>query len=127
MGGALPEATRVETGLEGLRGDIVQHRTNVVVGRYLLDSEEGVAIRGNVPLLQPTLMEQKRFILHEKQGKRRKSNIRHRVVHVRTAPSIWQSCAHPALSVQKRFEYLQTSTEHCSTLGKIATWVPIFI
>jgi len=42
-----------------------------------------MAIRCAVALLQPPLMRQKRFTLHEKQGKRRKPNIRHRVIHIR--------------------------------------------
>jgi hypothetical protein len=49
-------------------------------------------------LLQPTLVGQKGLALHEKQGKRRKPNIRHRVVHIRAATSIGKTSTNRAQS-----------------------------
>jgi len=46
----------VETRLQGLRADRVQHRANAVVGRYLPYAAQRLAIRGAVALLQPPLM-----------------------------------------------------------------------
>jgi hypothetical protein len=117
----------IETGLQGLRGDRVEHQTNVVVGRNLLHSEQSMAIRCAVALLQPPLMGQKGLTLHEKQGKRRKPNIRHRVAHIRAAPCIGKAHADRAQPGQKRLQYLHTSKQHSSSLRQIATWVPIFI
>jgi hypothetical protein len=52
---------------------------------------------------------QKGFALHEKQGKRRKANIGHRVVHIRAAPSIGKFRTDRAKPRQKRLKNLHTS------------------
>jgi hypothetical protein len=50
-----------------------------MVGRNLPDPEQSSAIRVTMPLLQMPLVRQKRLALHEKQGKRRKPHVSHRV------------------------------------------------
>ena len=62
----------------------------------------------------------KRVALHEKQGKRRKAYIRNRVIHIRAVPHIRIIRAYPAQSVQRRVEYLHTSTKHKRMRRKIA-------
>src|ERR1035441_3286086 len=71
-------------------------------------------------------MGQKRLALHEKQGKRRKANIGHRVVYirVRAAPCIGKDRANSAQPRQKRLQYLHTSTKHSLTQPRIPIGVP---
>ena len=58
-------------------------------------------------------------------GKRRKPNIRHRVVHLRPAQYIGKALRNTALTIQKRLPYLHPPTDQSSTLGQIAIWAPI--
>src|ERR1700689_1110140 len=85
-----------------------------------------MAIRSPMSLLQPPLVRQKGLALHEKQGKRRKPDIRHRVVQlrIRAAPCIRKISANRPQSRQKRLEDLHTSTKHSSLRWKIAITVP---
>jgi len=63
-------------------------------------------------------------LLNEEQGKRRKPNIRHRVVHIHAAPCIAKARTNTAQPIQKRLQRLHTSAQHSSELRQIATWVP---
>src|ERR1700728_2428403 len=62
-----------------------------------------MAIRSAMPLLQSPLERQKGLALHEKQGKRRKADVRHRVVHlrIRASPCIRKISANRRQSRQK--------------------------
>src|SRR5664280_3055485 len=115
----------VEAGLQRLRGNRVEHQANVVVCGDLPHSKQSMAIRSALSALQMPLMSKERLALHEEQGKRRKPNISHGVVHIRAASRIGKSPAHGPQPVQKRLKYLHDSTQHSTTLRKIAIRVPI--
>ena len=63
--------------------------------RLRTDTEQHLAVRPPLSLLQTTLMCQERRALQEEQGKCRQANIRHRVAHIASLPEVRQRVAAP--------------------------------
>jgi hypothetical protein len=68
----------LETWLQQHRIGGIKHVTDIIVGGDFPGSEQGQAIRPPMAFLQGALECQKRGALHEKQGKRRKPEVRSR-------------------------------------------------
>jgi hypothetical protein len=66
-----------EAGREQGRVRPVEHVPDIIVGRDLLDAEQGLTVRPALALLQLTLKGQKRRALHEKHGEGRQPEIGH--------------------------------------------------
>src|SRR4051812_10747792 len=68
----------------------------MIVAGDLVQTEQRLAIRSPLSLLQTTLVRQERRALHEKQGKRRQANVSHRVARAASLPKVEQRVAAPA-------------------------------
>ena len=89
----------------------VQHLPDMVIARYLLHAEQGLAVRASPARRQHLLMRKKRRALHEKHRERRHPDVRHRVGAVRSCgddPSGWRrplsvpSAGFPVFSCHRR-------------------------
>jgi hypothetical protein len=76
--------------------DRVQQRPDMIVAGDLVQTEQRLAIRSPLSLLQTTLVRQERRALHEKQGKRRQADVSHRVARAASLPKVGQRVAAPA-------------------------------
>src|SRR5580700_774899 len=86
----------LEAGLQQRRIDAIEHVADIIVGGDCPDPEQALAVRAPLALLQGALERQKRRALHEKQGKRRKPEVRHRDVAAAPFPGVRKSRAHRA-------------------------------
>src|SRR3954470_21284682 len=68
----------------------------MIVAGDLIETEQRLAIRAPLSLLQTTLVRQERRALHEEQGKRRQADISHRIARVASLPEVRQRVAAPA-------------------------------
>src|SRR4029077_6473853 len=91
----------LETRLQQRRIGGVEHVADVIVGGDFPDSEQGLAVRAPMAFLQSALEREKRGALHEKQRKRRKSEVRYRDVAAASLPGVRKACAHHAQSTKK--------------------------
>ena len=66
------EARREQRGVRA-----VEHIPDIIVGRDLLDPEQGLAVRAPLPLLQRPLEREEGHALHEKHGEGGQTEIRH--------------------------------------------------
>lgn len=82
-----------EQRLKMRRIDRVQQGPNVVVAGDLADPEQGFAVRAPLSLGQLPLVRQERRALHEEQRERRKPDVGHAVLAVRTLPFVRQTGA----------------------------------
>ena len=80
--------------IKGHRRHWIKHVADVIVRRDLLHAEQARAIRALPPTLKRSLMGQKRRALHEENRKRRKTDIRHRVLTIATSPLVLKGRAH---------------------------------
>src|SRR5580692_586987 len=91
----------LEARLQQRRIGGVEHVADVIVGGDFPDSEQGLAVRAPMAFLQGALEREKRGALHEKQRKRRKSDVRYRDVAAASLPGVRKACAHRAQSRKK--------------------------
>ena len=89
----------------------VQHLPDMVIARYLLHAEQGLAVRASPARRQHLLMRKKRRALHEKHRERRHPDVRHRVGTVRAAATIRQAGADPFQFRQQVFQYFHATVE----------------
>lgn len=89
----------------------VQHRPDMVVAGDPVEAEQRLAIRPPLALLQTPLMRQGRRALQKKQGKRRQTNVRHRVTRIPSLPNIRQ---HPRSDPTRRSSIFIPGRNHLS-------------
>ena len=82
--------------VEVVGADRVQQRPDMIVAGDPVETEQRLAIRAPLSLLQTTLVRQERRALHEEQGKRRQADVRHRIAHITSLPEVRQRVAAPA-------------------------------
>src|SRR3954454_4311924 len=68
----------------------------MIVAGDLIETEQRLAVRASLSLLQTALVRQERRTLHEEQGKRRQADVRHRVAHITSLPQVRQRLTAPA-------------------------------
>ena len=68
----------------------------MIVARDPIETEQRLAVRPSLSLLQTALVRQERRALQEEQGKRRQANISHRVARVASLPEVRQRVAAPS-------------------------------
>src|SRR4051794_36889991 len=66
----------------------------MIVAGDLIETEQRLAVRAPLSLLQTALVRQERRALQEEQGKRRQ--VRHRIAHITPLPEVRQRVAAPA-------------------------------
>jgi hypothetical protein len=100
----LPSNSKSRLGRGSIRSSgsgAVPAGADVIVGGDFPDSEQGLAVRAPMAFLQSALEREKRGALHEKQRKRRKSEVRYRDVAAASLPGVRKACAHHAQSTKK--------------------------
>jgi len=100
-----------EQAVKDLGRGAVQHLPDMVVARYLLHAEQGLAVRAAPTRRQYLLMGKKRRALHEKQRKRRHPDVRHRVGAVRTSAAVHQPGADLFQFRQQVFQRFHATVE----------------
>jgi hypothetical protein len=76
--------------------DRVQQRPDMIVAGDPIQAEQRLAVRPALSVLQTALVRQERRALQEEQGKRRQTDISHRVAHITSLPEVRQRVAAPA-------------------------------
>src|SRR5271156_2556542 len=96
----------VEQRVEARWFDVVEHGSNVIVGRNMLHSQKGLAIRATLSnsFANSTLVRQKRRALHEKRRNPRQSDIPHRKLRVLPPPLVRQARAGPSDTLDQIIE-----------------------
>ena len=104
----VPEARREQSRIRA-----VEHIPDIIVGRDLLDPEQGLAVRPSLAFLQLPLKRQKRRALHEKHGEGRQTEIRHGDVAAPTLARVRKRRANRPKARQKRRQNLHPPRESC--------------
>ena len=96
----------IEQPVEARRFDVVEHRSNVIVGGNALYSQQGLAIRAPVsdPFANLALVRQKRRTLHQERRKPRQPDVPHRELRVPPLPLVRQARAGPSDTIDQIIE-----------------------
>ena len=97
----------------------VEHGANVIVAGDFLQTEQAGAIRPAVALLQPPLMRQERWTLHEEHRERRHADVGDPVGPVAPAARVGKALATPAQGAEQGFQAVHPPDESYSAAVSI--------
>jgi hypothetical protein len=108
-----------EDRMEVVGADRVQQRPDMIVAGDPVETEQRLAVRPPLSLLQTTLMRQERRALQEEQGKRRQADVSHRIARVASLSEVRQRVAAPAQCPDKTIQDFHPPINHLSEAARI--------